>query len=122
MDLLKPLIDAVLAGAAAGASGVATEAVTSAYAAVKDRIGARLTNWSQIERKPDSPAYRAAAEEELADHRDLVGDTELLARVNALQEALSTLPAFFPVLRELEGDTGLRELHRAIADTAAWYP
>lgn len=88
------LVDAIVGGAAAVAKGIATDAVKAAYGAVKDRVGARLSMWRQIEEKPDSPAYRQVIEEELGQHTlALASDIDMMEQLKVLQGALARLDA-----------------------------
>lgn len=89
---LETLVDAVVGGATAAAKGIATDAVRSAYGAIKERLSLLLTVWPQIESRPDSPAYRQVAKEELTPHVPfLAEDTGFREHLRALQDALTVL-------------------------------
>lgn len=92
VDIEKIIVDAIVGGAAATASGLASDAVKSAYGAIKELIGAKFSMWNQIEEKPASPGYRLIAEEELGQYASALStDTVLMERLCVLQDALSLL-------------------------------
>ena len=90
MDPVTIIVAALAAGAAAGVSGVAEESIKDAYAAVKQWLGDRYADISlkNLEKDPKSPNRQGVLAEELAD-AGAAQDAELLAKVQALSEALA---------------------------------
>lgn len=86
---------ALIAGAAAASSDVASAAVKDAYAALKKILtdGYNVVATAILDRKPDSPASHAAVIEEIQDNPAIAGDPAVQEKVRAVQEALLAMPA-----------------------------
>lgn len=90
MDPLSAILGALLAGATAATSEVASKAVGDAYQALKTILvdSYQLASASLLERKPSNQAYRQAVEAELKENPEIANDAEVLERATALQDAL----------------------------------
>jgi hypothetical protein len=109
MDPLSAIIGALIAGATAAASGVASDAVKEAYQGLKTVLVDvyKLVSTPLLEKKPSSPAARQAVEEELKDNPAVADDQAVLEKVKALQDALreaapAQLAAWSIDIKELE--------------------
>jgi hypothetical protein len=88
---MEPITAALAAGAAAGLTAVASQAIKDAYGRLKGALAARFpqvqTNIQALEARPNSQAKQASLAEELVE----VGaerDAELLQLAKALVEAI----------------------------------
>src|SRR5262245_54342699 len=88
---MEPITAALAAGAAAGLTAVASQAVKDAYGRLTAALAARFpqvqTHVQALEARPDSPAKQASLAEELAG-TGAEGDAELLQLARALLEAI----------------------------------
>jgi hypothetical protein len=87
---------------------VAGQAVKDAYASLKSVLAGRLTSLGLIEQDPKNETFRKAAAEEMRT-KDLIGDAEILAKLDALTKALEQEP---PERRERLG-VDIEEVHAA---------
>ena len=87
MDPITLVVTAVALGASAGLKDVAAQAVKDAYAGLKRLLVRRAVDVSGVERKPDSPAQRAALTETLTDAGGV--DDELVAAAHAVTDAVA---------------------------------
>jgi catalase (peroxidase I) len=88
MDPITLVVTAVALGASAGLKDAAAQAVKDAYAGLKRLLGGRQVDVSGVERKPDSPAQRAALQETLTDVGGV--DDEVVAAAHAVTAAVAT--------------------------------
>ncbi len=87
MDPVNGLVTALAAGAAAAATGVASDAVNSLYAGLKKAIAGRLASLATIEEDPRDPDYQAAARKEVA-RKGLAAEPAVQESAARLGEAL----------------------------------
>lgn len=88
---MEPISTLLAAGAAAALSDVAGQAVKDAYAGLKSVLAGRLASLGLIEQDPGNETFRKAAAEEMQT-KELTADAEILAKLDALSEALEREP------------------------------
>jgi hypothetical protein len=96
MEPLSAITAALIAGATAAASETASQAVKDAYQALKKVLidGYKIGSTALLEKKPSSPVYRQAFEDELKENAAVADDRAVLEKTKAVQEALlNELPA-----------------------------
>ncbi|MBY5389623.1 hypothetical protein [Rhizobium leguminosarum] len=94
MDPISAITAALIAGATAAATGVASEAVTDAYRALKTVLVDvyKLASTALLEKKPSNPAYQQAVANELKDSPQIANDQVVLEKTQAVQLALREAP------------------------------
>ena len=100
MDPITLIVTAIASGAAAGASGVATEAVRDAYAGFKALVirkfgstGAVEANLQQVETEPENEIWQAALQQGLV-QAGADSDQEVLTQAQALLDLLAELDLY----------------------------
>ena len=91
MDPVSAIVGALIAGATAAASNVATDAVKDTYTALKTILTDtyRLASTALLDKKPSSTTAQEAVKEEVQDTPAILKDQAVLEKAKALQEALS---------------------------------
>jgi hypothetical protein len=86
------IIAALVAGATAGLKGVASDAVKTAYNALKSLLVGKVSNLSNIEEDPDDKDYQKAAGKELQ-KKKISDDPIVLEKARQLTDALTREPS-----------------------------
>jgi hypothetical protein len=94
MEPVSAITAALIAGATAAASETASQAVKDAYQALKAVLigGYKIASTALLEKKPSSPAYRQAVEDELKENAAIADDKAVLEKTKAVQDALLKEP------------------------------
>ncbi|MGO7769828.1 hypothetical protein ACC736_32855 [Rhizobium ruizarguesonis] len=94
MDPVTAIVGALVAGATAAASGVAGDAVKDAYQGLRTVLidSYKFVSASLLEKKPTDRAFQSAVESELRENPAIVNDEQVLNHVQAVQEALKSVP------------------------------
>ncbi|WP_416065942.1 hypothetical protein ACK9YZ_05620 [Rhizobium sp. ZK1] len=102
--VFSAILGALIAGATAASSDVASAAVKDAYEGLKQvlRDGYRFVSSSLLDTNPKDQAYQAAVESELKQHHEIANDPVVLDAVKNLQEKLVALPP--PAIKMLSLD------------------
>ena len=120
MDALEPIVTAIATGAAAGASGVATQAFTDAYAALKrlmsTKYSAVATEVEGLESDPEEPLRRQLLAKQLS-RTEASADQDLrLAAQEVLRQVAEHAPEAARVVGvrlerlSTEGDVTIRDV------------
>jgi len=93
MDALGAIMTAIISGAVASAKSTTKKVITDLYDGLKVLIQRKYSSVSleAVEKKPDSPAQKAALQEILQDAK-AGEDNELLQQAQALLKAISEQP------------------------------
>jgi len=93
MDALDAIMTAIISGAVASAKSTTKKVITDLYDGLKVLIQRKYSSVSleAVEKKPDSPAQKAALQEILQDAK-AGEDNELLQQAQALLKAISEQP------------------------------
>jgi len=93
MDALDAIMTAIISGAVASAKSTTEKVITDLYDGLKALIQRKYSSVSleAVEKKPDSPAQKAALQEILQDAK-AGEDNELLQQAQALLKAISEQP------------------------------
>ena len=91
---MDPILAALVAGATAAASGVASDALKDAYAGLKAVLsdGYKFLSTQLLEKNPTSQAYQEAVSDELKATPAVAEDGAVLEKVEAVQNALISEP------------------------------
>ncbi len=95
MEPISAITAALIAGATAAASGTASDAVKDAYQGLKTLLmdGYKIASTALLEKKPTSPTYRGAVEDELKESAAAITDDKsVLEKTQALHDALRKEP------------------------------
>src|SRR5262249_16208037 len=94
MDIITPLIAAVVAGAIAASRDAASQAVKDAYVGLKHLLmeGYKIASVSLLDKNPTSPTYKKAVEEEVKSAPTALTDERVLHKLAELQNALIAEP------------------------------
>jgi hypothetical protein len=90
MEPVSAITAALVAGATAAASETASQAVKDAYQALKAVLigGYKIVSTALLEKKPSSPEYQRAVENELKENAAIADDRAVLEKTKAVQDAL----------------------------------
>jgi len=90
MDPLAAITTALIAGASAAASNVASDAVKDAYRGLKKIVVDvyDLVSASLLDREPSDETYRKAVEREVTQHPEIGDDMDVLQAARSVHEAL----------------------------------
>jgi hypothetical protein len=94
MEPVSAITAALIAGATAAASETASQAVKDAYQALKAVLigGYKVVSTALLEKKPSSPEYQRAVENELKENAAIADDKAVLEKTKAVQDALLKEP------------------------------
>lgn len=94
MDPITAIETALVAGATAGASGIAKKAVTDAYAGLKKLLASayKFVSTTLLESDPKELSYHKAVRTELEKQPAIADDEAVLKQAQAVHEALKKEP------------------------------
>lgn len=94
MEPISAITAALVAGATAAASGVASDAVKDAYVALKTLLtkGYDVVSTRLVEKSPENASFRDALSKELEEVPAIAADPDVLEKTNVLQRAIVKEP------------------------------
>lgn len=95
MDPLSAITAALIAGATAAASDTASLAVKEAYQGLKKLLvdGYKIVSTDLLEKKPTSPTYQKAVEDELRENATVANDIAVIEKTKTMRDTLLAEPA-----------------------------